>query len=114
MRESIPHAAQLLRERNLAGLADKATRNARWWLADGVCILLAFTFTLAWAVDEVSNDVPSWHTSVAGGEHFTFAGWWVAFVGIAHLHLPVLGSAGYGRSWFGPGFCMESRSTASS
>ncbi len=82
MRESIPHAAQLLRERNLAGLADKATRNARWWLADGVCILLAFTFTLAWAVDEVSNDVPSWHTSVAGGEHFTFAGWWVAFVGL--------------------------------
>lgn len=82
MRQSLPHLEQLVRRRNLKRLAERANRRARSWIADTVCVALAFFFTALWAIDEVSNGLPSWHTSTRGVEHFTFAAWWATLVAL--------------------------------
>jgi hypothetical protein len=67
----------------LEQLMARAMQLGRARAADIVCIVVGYALTWGWALDEVTNGIPSWHTSVAGrNETFTAAGWWIAVISL--------------------------------
>lgn len=67
----------------LARLSGWGTSLSRSRVAGATALVLAYVLSLSWAVDEVRNGLPSWHTSISEGrEWFTLAGYWVALVSL--------------------------------
>jgi hypothetical protein len=67
----------------LARLTGWSTALSRSRVAGLVMLVLAYVFSLSWAMDEVSNNKASWHTAINSGiESFTLAGLWAAFVSL--------------------------------
>jgi hypothetical protein len=79
MRTAMRHLRIVAPRGDLRSLMTRAATLSRSWIAEAVCLALAYIFTWSWALDEVTNGQASWHTEVtAAGERFTAAGWWVA------------------------------------
>jgi hypothetical protein len=67
----------------LANLARRATRLSRSLPACIIGVAVAYALSLSWAVDEVTNGIPSWHSTVDDkGERLTAAGGWVTLVSL--------------------------------
>jgi hypothetical protein len=83
MRWAVRHLRAVTHPDSLERLVDRAGRLGRSRRADIVCVVLAYLFTSTWAIDEVTNGLPSWHSAVTPtGEHFTPAGWWVTLISL--------------------------------